>query len=61
MKKIPHCPRCKSTAISYGKKPSLSGALFGYSVAGDAGAVIGSMTGKKGYAVCLKCGKTWKI
>lgn len=61
MKKIPHCPRCKSTAISYGQKPSWSRALLGYSVAGDAGAVIGSMTGKKGYAVCLKCGKTWKI
>lgn len=29
--------------------------------AGEAGAVIGSMTGRKGYAVCLKCGKTWKV
>ena len=56
-----HCPRCKSTSISYGQKPSFGRALVGYGVAGEAGAVIGSMTGRKGYAVCLKCGKTWKV
>lgn len=61
LKHTVHCPRCHSTSISYCKKPSLVKALLGYGVAGDAGAIIGSTMGKKGYAVCLNCGKTWKI
>lgn len=55
------CPRCRSTSISYGQKPSIGGAAVGYGLAGGAGAVVGGMTGKKGYAVCLKCGKRWEI
>lgn len=59
--KTARCPRCRSTSISYGQKPSIGGAAVGYGLAGGAGAVVGGMTGKKGYAVCLKCGKRWKI
>lgn len=56
------CPRCKSTSITYTtKKLSLGRAAVGAAVAGPAGAVIGGLTSKKGYAVCLNCGKKWKI
>lgn len=60
--KIPHCPKCRSTAISYeSKKLSLGRAAVGGILAGPAGAVLGGVTSKKGYAVCLNCGKRWKI
>lgn len=56
------CPRCHSTSISYDtKKLSLGRAAVGGALAGPAGAVLGGVTSKKGYAVCLKCGKRWKI
>ena len=57
-----HCPRCKSTSIAYGgKRLSLGRTLVGYGLAGETGAILGGLTGKKGYAKCLNCGKTWKI
>lgn len=60
--KTPHCPKCRSTQITYGgNRPSIGRALVGGAVAGGAGAAIGGLTGKKGYAVCLNCGKRWKI
>lgn len=60
--KIVRCPRCKSTSITYGgPKPSIGRAVVGGAIAGPAGATIGGLTGKKGYAVCLNCGKRWKI
>ena len=59
--KVPHCPRCKSTSISYQDKISYSRAAVGGILAGGTGAVLGGLTGKKGYAVCLNCGKRWKI
>lgn len=56
------CPKCGSTSISYqNKKLSLGRAIVGDAVAGPAGAVLGGLSSKKGYAVCLKCGKQWKI
>ena len=60
--KTVRCPKCGSTSISYGnKKLSLGRSAVGYGVAGPTGAVLGGLSSKKGYAVCLKCGKTWKI
>lgn len=61
-RKIPQCPKCKSTSISYTtKKLSLGRTVVGAAVAGAPGAVIGGLSSKKGYAVCLNCGKKWKI
>lgn len=59
--KVPHCPRCKSTSISYQDKISYGRAAVGGILAGGTGAVLGGLTGKKGYAVCLNCGKRWKV
>lgn len=59
--KVVRCPKCKSTSISYAPKPNWGRAFIGYGLAGDAGAIVGSMTGKKRYAVCLNCGRTWKF
>lgn len=60
--KTPHCPKCRSTQITYGgNRISLGRAVVGGAVAGPAGATIGGLTGKKGYAVCLDCGKRWKV
>lgn len=60
--KTPHCPKCRSTQITYGgNRISLGRAVVGGAVAGPAGATLGGLTGKKGYAVCLNCGKRWKI
>lgn len=60
--KTVRCPKCGSTSISYtNKKLSLGRAVVGDAVAGPAGAVLGGLSSKKGYAVCLKCGKQWKI
>lgn len=60
--KVACCPKCHSTSISYDtKKLSLGRAAVGGAVAGAPGAVLGGLSSKKGYAVCLKCGKRWKI
>lgn len=62
LRKQAKCPKCGSTSISYqNKKLSLGRAIVGDAVAGPAGAVLGGLSSKKGYAVCLKCGKQWKI
>lgn len=58
---VARCPKCRSTSISYQDKISVGRAIVGGTVAGAQGAVLGGLTGKKGYAVCLKCGKRWKI
>lgn len=56
------CPKCNSTSLSYdSKKVSVGRAIVGNAVAGPTGAIIGGLSGKKGYAVCLNCGKRWKI
>lgn len=56
------CPKCHSTSISYDtKKLSVGRAIVGSAVAGPTGAILGGLSSKKGYAVCLKCGKRWKI
>lgn len=59
--KVACCPRCHSTSISYGTSVSAGRAIVGHAVAGSTGAMIGGLSGNKGYAVCLKCGKRWKI
>lgn len=59
--KVARCPKCHSTSISYQDKISVGRAVVGGTVAGGTGAVLGGLTGKKGYAVCLNCGKRWKI
>lgn len=57
------CPRCKSTSISYGEYPLNKGrAVLGGLLGGFEGSLILGLTGKrKGYAVCMKCGKKWKL
>jgi hypothetical protein len=60
--KIAKCPKCHSTSIAYDtKKLSISRAVVGNAVAGAPGAVLGGLSSKKGYAVCLNCGKRWKV
>lgn len=61
-KKMAKCPRCGSTSLSYDtKKLSIGRALVGGVIAGETGAIMGGLSSKKGYAVCLKCGKRWKL
>ena len=57
------CPRCKSTSISCGEYPLNKGRAFlGGLLGGFEGSMIMGLTGKrKGYAVCMKCGKRWKV
>lgn len=56
------CPRCGSTSLSYDtKKLSVGRALVGDAIAGVPGAIMGGLSSKKGYAVCLNCGKRWKV
>ncbi|WP_347995413.1 hypothetical protein [uncultured Eubacterium sp.] len=56
------CPRCGSTSISYDtKKLSIGRAIVGDAIAGPTGAILGGLSSKKGYGVCLKCGKRWKL
>lgn len=60
--KIPFCPKCHSTSITYqGKKLSVGRAMVGGAIAGGAGAVLGGLTSKKGNLKCLNCGHEWKI
>ena len=61
-KKMAKCPRCGSTSLSYDtKKLSIGRAFVGDAIAGAPGAILGGLSSKKGYAVCLNCGKRWKI
>lgn len=61
-KKMAKCPRCGSTSLSYDtKKLSIGRALVGDAIAGAPGAILGGLSSKKGYAVCLNCGKRWKV
>lgn len=62
LRKMAKCPRCGSTSLSYDtKKLSIGRALVGDAIAGAPGAILGGLSSKKGYAVCLNCGKRWKI
>lgn len=57
-----HCPKCGSVSIQYtNKKLSIGRAIVGDAFAGPAGAVLGGLSSKKGYAVCMNCGKRWKV
>lgn len=60
--KIPFCPRCHSTSITFDtKKLSISRAIIGNGLAGPTGAILGGFSSRQGYAVCLNCGKRWKL
>lgn len=60
--KIPFCPKCHSTSLTYqDKKLSIGRAIVGGAIAGGAGAILGGTTSKKGNLKCLNCGHTWKI
>ena len=62
LRNMAKCPRCGSTSISYDtKKLSIGRALVGDAIAGAPGAIMGGLSSKKGYAVCLNCGKRWKV
>lgn len=62
LRNMAKCPHCGSTSISYDtKKLSIGRALVGYAIAREPGAIMGGLSSKKGYAVCLNCGKRWKI
>lgn len=59
---IVRCPKCHSTSITYDtKKLSIGRAIVGNAIAGAPGAILGGLSSKKGYAVCLNCGKRWKV
>lgn len=66
--KVPHCPKCHSTNITFNRKKlsvgrtavgGVTGMLLG-PVAAVGGAMLGGMTSKKGKVKCLNCGKDWK-
>lgn len=60
--KIPFCPKCHSTSITYkDKKLSIGRAVVGGAIAGGAGAILGGLTSKGGKVKCLNCGHEWKI
>ena len=62
LRNMAKCPRCGSTSLSYDtKKLSIGRALVGDAIAGAPGAVLGGLSSKKGYAICLNCGKKWKV
>ena len=62
LRSMAKCPRCGSTSLSYDtKKLSIGRALIGDAIAGAPGAILGGLSSKKGYAVCLNCGKRWKV
>ena len=62
LRNMAKCPRCGSTSLSYDtKKLSIGRTLVGDAIAGAPGAVLGGLSSKKGYAICLNCGKKWKV
>ncbi|EGT0689074.1 PH domain-containing protein [Clostridium perfringens] len=60
--KIPYCPKCHSTSLTYqNKKLSVGRAVTGGVLFGDVGAVVGGLSSKKGYVKCLNCGHKWRL
>ncbi|HAT4263491.1 TPA: hypothetical protein I9064_000834 [Clostridium perfringens] len=60
--KIPYCPKCHSTSLTYqNKKLSVGRAITGKILFGEEGAILGGLSSKKGYVKCLKCGHHWKL
>lgn len=60
--KVPYCPKCHSTSLTYqNKKLSFGRAVTGGVLFGGVGAVVGGLSSKKGYIKCLNCGHKWKI
>lgn len=66
--RIPYCPKCYSTSLTYvTKKFSLGRTIVGGAIgtlinpiAGGAGAVLGGLSSSKGKVKCLNCGHTWR-
>lgn len=60
--KIPYCPKCHSTSLTYqNKKLSIGRAVTGGVLLGGVGAVVGGLSSKKGYVKCLNFGHKWKL
>ncbi|AOY53370.1 PH domain-containing protein [Clostridium perfringens] len=60
--KIPYCPKCHSTSLTYqNKKLSIGRAVTGGVLLGGVGAIVGGLSSKKGYVKCLNCGHKWKL
>lgn len=60
--KIPYCPKCHSTSLTYqNKKLSVGRAITGKILFGEEGAILGGLSSKKGYVKCLNCGHKWKL
>lgn len=60
--KIPYCPKCHSTSLTYqNKKLSIGRAVTGGVLLGGVVAVVGGLSSKKGYVKCLNCGHKWKL
>lgn len=67
--KIPYCPKCKSTQLTNTNKKLSAGRAVGGAallsalnpVAGIAGGVVGAVTSKKRYNICMNCGHKWKV
>ena len=60
--KIPYCPKCHSTSLTYqNKKLSIGRAVTGGVLLGGVVAVVGWLSSKKGYVKCLNCGHKWKL
>lgn len=66
-RKVPHCPKCKSTNIQIldnKRKFSVGKTVVGGAAFGIAGASIGAFAGKHGkkyHAVCMQCGKKFLV
>ncbi|VDG18186.1 hypothetical protein [Lactobacillus curvatus] [Lactiplantibacillus mudanjiangensis] len=66
-RKVPHCPKCKSTNIQIldnKRKFSAGKTIVGGVAFSAAGAAVGAFAGKKGkkyHAVCMQCGKKFLI
>ncbi|EHA0994597.1 hypothetical protein ACHM2J_13130 [Clostridium perfringens] len=60
--KIPYCPKCHSTSLTYqNKKLSVGRAITGKILFGEEGAILGGLSSKKGYVKYLNCGHKWKL
>lgn len=55
------CPKCKSISITVTSKPNLARGVAFQELFGTAGGIYGSMSNKKMYCVCMRCGKSWRL
>lgn len=62
-KRLPHCPKCRSTSIvtqkqGFGVGKAAAGVIL---TGGLLGAAAGGINANKNWNVCQKCGHKWKI